>query len=396
MDASHQALSDLNARIQLESALAEGRRIVALRDGPVAAIAQSVAGPKAHRRFHPFTSDQFHMFPEAEFAVDGVLPTQGIGVIYGAPQSGKSALALSLVFALIQGVPWFDRQTVKRQVWWAALEGQSGLRQRVEALEVNAGVRMQKNAKFIFDALNLMSEEDVAELKSRIRDVGGADVLVIDTLACAMVGGDENSSRDMGRLVASAKELQSVTGGLVLLVHHTGKDASRGMRGHSSLLAALDVAIHVQRHEGHRTWTLTKARDTEDGLEGAFVLDGVELEPDSKGKPRHSIVVTPIEMPEKKSDATRGPAHKNQRAALDAIKLHIVAQSVMNGDAPLEPLPCDKAVEIAKEHMEVGPKHQKLRAQEAIRGLIKQGFLLAEDNGDVRLPEDDQAQVRED
>lgn len=82
-------------------------------------------------RFHPYTSDQFGVFPEIEFAVDGVLPMQGIGVIYGPSQSGKSALALSIVVALVRGKPWFGRETKQRRVWYAALEGQSGLRSRV-------------------------------------------------------------------------------------------------------------------------------------------------------------------------------------------------------------------------------------------------------------------------
>lgn len=347
-------------------------------------------------RYHPYTSDQFGAFPEIEFAVDDVFPMQGIGVIYGPSQSGKSALALSLVAALVRGTPWFGRETKQRRVWYVALEGQSGLRSRVNAHELHEGALLPETAKFLFDPLNLTSDADVEALKAKISANGGADVLVIDTLACAMAGGDENSSRDMGQVVAAAKELQSLMGGLVLLVHHTGKDVSRGMRGHSSLHAALDVAIQVQRHDDHRTWTLTKARDSEDGVEGAFVLDRVELAPDSKGKPRHSIVVTPIEMPEKKADAPRGPAHKNQRAALVAIKQHIVAESIANGDAPLQPLPWDEAVEIAKEHMEVGPKHQKLRAQEAIRGLVKQGFLIKQEDGQLSLPDEGSAQTDDD
>ncbi len=382
--------------------LAEVRQVIAEYEASEAAKASGkavtaplVATPAAlarYSRYHPYTSDQFGAFPPVEFAVEAVLPVQGVGVVYGPPQSGKSALVLSLVDALSHGKRWFDREVKQLGVWYGALEGQSGLRQRVDALEVHAGAPLPKSAKFLFDALNLMNEDDVAALKTKIRAHGGADVLVIDTLACAMAGGDENSSRDMGKVVAAAKELQTLTGGLVLIVHHTGKDASRGMRGHSSLLAALDVAIHVQRFDDHRTWTLTKARDAEDGVAGAFVLDRIELKPDSKGKPRHSIVVTPIDMPEAKVDSSSGPAHKNQRAALVVIKQHIVSQSVMDGDAPFQPLPREQAVELAKACMDAGPKHQKLRAQEAIQGLIKQGYLIEQDD-QLRLPDEDQGEV---
>ena len=40
--------------------------------------------------------------------------------------------------------------------------------------------------------------------------------------------------------------LQATLGGLVLAIHHSGKDAGRGLRGHSSLHAALDAVIEVR------------------------------------------------------------------------------------------------------------------------------------------------------
>lgn len=47
-------------------------------------------------------------------------------------------------------------------------------------------------------------------------------VVIVDTLNRAAPGLDENSSQDMGRILAGMKRLQGITGGLVLVVHHTG------------------------------------------------------------------------------------------------------------------------------------------------------------------------------
>ena len=55
-------------------------------------------------------------------------------------------------------------------------------------------------------------------------------VIVVDTLAQATVGMDENSGEDMTRAIAACKRIQEDEG-LVVLIHHTGKDTSRGMRG---------------------------------------------------------------------------------------------------------------------------------------------------------------------
>jgi hypothetical protein len=79
-------------------------------------------------------------------------------------------------------------------------------------------------------------------------------VLCLDTLNRAAPTADENSSRDMGEILEAAKRLQAATGGLVVLVHHTGKDSSRGLRGHSSLFAAMDAAVEVSRDGDRHTF----------------------------------------------------------------------------------------------------------------------------------------------
>jgi len=362
----------------------EARMLAELKQNSATMPPQVVAAASAERpRFYPHTSGEFGGFGEVQFAIDGVLPARGLAVFFGAPQSGKSALSLELMRAMVTGSMWFGRETLQRNVWYIALEGQAGLRQRVRAMEKYFQLQLPDAARFVFDEINLMKEDDVDALKARLVEHGGVQVIVIDTLACAMAGGDENSSKDMGKVLSAAKALQHAIGGLVILVHHTGKDASRGMRGHSSLLAALDVAIEVKRHEHHRSWHLAKARDSEDGVAGAFLLEKVELEPDSKGRPRSSVVVVPTEMP-KEEAAARGPSHKNQRTALGVLKVQLIGIEAMEDGEPAT-ITFDQAVDMVKDSIEVGPKHQKLRAQEAIRGLIKDGFLMEED-GVLSLP----------
>ena len=84
--------------------------------------------------------------------------------------------------------------------------------------------------------------------------------MCIDTLNQAAPGMDENSSEAMGEAIAAIKSIQAELGGLAMLVHHTGKDAARGLRGHSSLHAALDAAIEVRRDDGRREWKKYKTK----------------------------------------------------------------------------------------------------------------------------------------
>lgn len=369
-------------RILAEARVKEARLLAqqATVSLPVLAAAGVI---KERTRFQPYTSAEFDAFPEVQYAIDGVLPARGLAVLFGASQAGKSAVMLAATRAMTTGTKWFGRETMQRNVWFVALEGQSGLRHRVKAMEEYFDQQLPGAASFVFDEINLMKDEDVEELKVQLNRHKNVHVIVIDTLACAIAGGDENSSKDMGKVLRVAKELQQAIDGLVILVHHTGKDASRGMRGHSSLHAAADVAIEVKRHENHRSWHLAKARDAEDGLSGAFELKKIELKPDSEGRSRSSIVAVEAEMP-KEPPASRRPAYKNQITAFDLLRIHLIGIEAISDGEPAT-ITFDQAVDLVKDSIEVTPKHQKVRAQEAIRGLIKGEFLVDLD-GVLSLP----------
>jgi RecA-family ATPase len=93
----------------------------------------------------------------------------------------------------------------------------------VEAWETHNGKSLPSGFQALAQAFRLTEAQDVEDLAA-ILPKGG--VVIIDTLNRAAPGMDENSSQDMGRILAGMKRLQEVTGGLVLVVHHTGKDAS--------------------------------------------------------------------------------------------------------------------------------------------------------------------------
>jgi hypothetical protein len=130
-------------------------------------------------------------------------------------------------------------------------------------------------------------------------------LIVIDTLARAMQGADENSNLDMGTFVAKCA------------VHHTGKDAARGARGHNSLLAAVDSEIEVERKNGERLWRLTKCRDGSDGTETGFRLTAVELGSDEDSDPITSCVVEPAEIG---PAATKPEKKQKWQLALDVLR----------------------------------------------------------------------------
>jgi hypothetical protein len=228
-----------------------------------------------------------------KWRVKGVLPQHGIAAIYGPSGSAKTFLALDMAMSIAKGAEWFGYRVVPCPIVYACLEGEAGLSVRIAAYRrkekaIPAGI------EFITQPLNLLDTKDMRDLVAAIRAYGATEgIVILDTLNRAAPGMDENSSADMGQAINAAKLIQQGVGGLVLLVHHTGKDANRGLRGHSSLFAALDAAIEVRRSGDEREWLLSKAKDGSDGKGHPFMLEVVNMGDDDDGDPITSCVIRP-------------------------------------------------------------------------------------------------------
>ncbi|MDI1270598.1 MAG: AAA family ATPase, partial [Polaromonas sp.] len=245
-------------------------------------------------RYELLTDDDLGRLPPIQWRIKNVLPEQGIAVAYGPSGSGKSFLVLDMLQSLASGREWFGRKVKQCSVTYIVLEGEAGLAGRVSAHRIQHG-STSMNIRYMVQPFRLLDADDINELVQAIQAAGTGDVVVLDTLSRATPGTDENDSKAMGQIIANAKLLQDLIGGLVLLVHHTGKDASKGMRGHSSLHAALDCAIEVRRHGDRREWVIAKSKDGEDGASHPFKLEVVSLGRDNDGEEITSCVVVPDE-----------------------------------------------------------------------------------------------------
>lgn len=308
-----------------------------------------------------------------QWRVKGLLPTTGIGAIFGPSGSGKSFLAKDLGACIALGQDWFGHRTTRCDVTYVMLEGEGGLRNRVEAWEAHNGKLLPSGFKAMPQPFQLADPEQVEELGALLPSGG---VVIIDTFNRAAPGLDENSSQDMGRILAGMKRLQEITGGLVLVVHHTGKDASKGMRGHSSLHAALDGAIEVERNATSRFWCAAKVKDGEDGKQVAFQLHRVVLGTDADGDEISSCAVGPDTSAIFKPSE---PSGKSQRSALSTIRRSLSASSD-TGHAGCDPqthcLKVEDAItEVAATLATVEINKRRNRARTLVQGLTSGGYL---------------------
>lgn len=200
-------------------------------------------------------------------------------------------------------------------------------------------------------------------------------LIIIDTLNRAAPGIDENSPNGMGQVLSGAAAIQTTTGGLVLMVHHPGKDTSRGLRGHSSLYAAMDAVIEVDRNGDSRWLKLTKAKDGEDGIIHPFRLAQIELDANEFGKANNSCIVEflPTSMPAQA--APKEPAGGNQRALL--LGFHeLLAEDRIARHAANSPwragIPFEDAVSKLKERLKsVAPQRQRERTKAGLESLVR-------------------------
>jgi hypothetical protein len=199
--------------------------------------------------------------------VEDTITAGGLSVMYGESNSGKSFLACDMACAIGTGGKWLGKRTVRGAVLYVAGEGAQSIKMRILAWTQHHGEHPWLAVVPV--AVNLLDVgADVARIVEACKTVEArygcaVSLIQIDTLARAFGGGNENASEDMGAVITNADMLREKTGAHVQFVHHSGKDAAKGSRGHSSLKAATDTEIEVTGDTDTKLHTaeITKQRD---------------------------------------------------------------------------------------------------------------------------------------
>jgi len=256
----------------------------------------------------------------ANYIVKNWLSENSISVIYGASNVGKSFFTLSLAYHVAAGKEFFGNRVKQGSVLYLSTEGGTSFINRLVALgnqlgKENVPLAVRPSPINLYDAA-----EDIAKVEKIIQEMtrryGKVSLLVIDTLARATAGSfDENNNSEMSKLIAGLDAIRERTGVHILLVHHSGKDSSKGSRGASSLKAACDTEIELSfDDETHvRTARATKQRDMETGAELNFILQPEELGKDEDGDAVTTCVIREASASEIEDIAKPRVKGKNQK-----------------------------------------------------------------------------------
>lgn len=325
--------------------------------------------------------------------VRGLLVDGGLSVVYGPPKSSKTFVALDLALNIAHGREWYGLPVKQGGVLYVSGEGQSGVRQRMKAWrKEHDGDDAPPLFAMVPRSINLFdNEDDVGTLIDLVKDVAepmGQPValVVFDTLARMMGSGDEDRARDINVIVNSAERIQRETGAHVMIVHHSGKDRDRGMRGSNALLGAVDTAIEVTKDAETK---LCKAKVTaiKDGGEigpFAYTLRQTAVGMDEEGHELLSCVIDP-------AGATQGvrtaKLSQPEERALALLRDMLRDNGDMLGQNQNVPVGTwrDKFRDTEQGEFET----RKKRAYRSTKSLIDKG-IVQEKNGLAYLLEDEE------
>lgn len=197
-------------------------------------------------------ADQVEVKP-VDWLIEGWLAKDSLAGMVGPSGSCKSFLGVDWACRVATGTPWCGHDVHKGAAFILAGEGRNGLRKRIEGWSLHAGVSIEGAPLYLAASLPVMTDQIntaavIAEIDAMadhllLEQGAKPSLIVIDTVARAMAGANENSAEHMGQLVSCVDWFRERWQATVLLIHHTGHDQAGRARGSSSYRAALDSEL---------------------------------------------------------------------------------------------------------------------------------------------------------
>lgn len=246
-----------------------------------------------------------------EYLIDDIIEVGTLGVLFGAPSAWKSFMAVHMAACIATGTPFFGHGVQQGAVIYLAGEGQAGLARRRAAWEAGTGVSLDGAPLFFSNmTARMLDAAHTAEIAEAVDEIvkehGVPRMVFVDTTAKAMVGGDENNTADMTRLLASAEAMQRRYPGCVIqLVHHTGVADPRRLRGSSALKGGVDTEFLMTKEDGISAFENLKMKDGPMAPTMYFTAEEIILGTTPKGKQFGSLTLRQVQEPVKSKKVTK-------------------------------------------------------------------------------------------
>lgn len=287
------------------------------------------AEPTPRKKLFRAVGEVLDTIKPTNWLIKGYLERDSLVSLYAPPATAKTFLAVAMSACVATGKDWYGHPVKQGAVIYIAGEGQNGIAKRLQAWSIKNSTDLSGAPLAISTtAIQLDDPATAQHVAGEIQTVADAmghqpALIVVDTLA-RNFGGDENSTPDMNAFIRALDNLRHESKATVLVVHHTGKDTTRGARGSSVLRAAVDAEYSVSMDE-LRIVMLQAHKMKEAELPPAifFKLEGVPLPfTDEDGEQVWSCAAVTVDSdykPPEKGSAGRGKRQTQALAALVAL-----------------------------------------------------------------------------
>jgi hypothetical protein len=230
--------------------------------------------------------------PPIEYIAGYFIEIATVNIFFGSPGSLKSFVLADLACSVAGGKEWLPHvngagngfKTKKSAVVW--LDFDNGTRRTHDRFAaLGRAHQLPEDAPLYYYSmptpwLDAGNKQHIHELTDII-NIHQANLVVIDNLGAVSGNADENSA-EMVSIFAHFRLLAEQTGAAINIIHHRRKSTSLNgrkgdsLRGHSSIEAALDLAMLVERETGSSSITIqpTKSRGSDvNTISGMFTFE---------------------------------------------------------------------------------------------------------------------------
>ncbi|HKM07331.1 MAG TPA: AAA family ATPase, partial [Sphaerochaeta sp.] len=235
-----------------------GEDLVSLLEGYKDRFTEALITPKS-------LHEEFLKTLSLSWVIKDVIPeSSGLTMIYGSPGTYKSFVAVDLALSIANGIDWHGKRTKQRSVLYIAAEGQFGILKRFEVWRKYHQIEELQNIAILPMAAKLDNIGDLTDLMNLVRNIDPMPGFIFfDTLARSM-DGEENAKVDMGLVINAIDSLRHEFGIQAVVIHHSGKDVTRGARGSNSLEGATDTQFKMEKGKENYTAIMTCERQKDD------------------------------------------------------------------------------------------------------------------------------------
>ena len=297
---------------------------------------------KKSKRFLHWT--ELDQIEPVRWLIPGLVPSTGITVYYGKEGVGKSFFALSLANTVaaegntVLYIPYEDKPVIE---------------QRQKALADLVGT--PKDAPLYFQSYDMPTINDQESITAWFGHLNAdgvhPDVVIIDTFRASTKAFDENSTKDAGMVLDSLESVKDYLPCSVVVVHHAGKDTSRGARGSSVITSDADLNFEI----------------TCDDLEAEFAQIKVECNKNKFGSRLETEYWDVVKHMDNLA-VIRGDGKKRYALATNQAKVY----ACLDRESPKQPKTIDHEAGISN-------------SWKALQDLIKKGYVSKLDQGYIKI-----------